>query len=236
MRAQSAIAILLLATIAGCAANPLGFLRGEKAVPVVDYAAAFAAPELGIITDENRRVVDIEPRGAAAQGGVQVGDILLSIAPAPELPPSEEPASTLLSEAAPDDTIIVEIDNNGQPISPLASIEATPMNITSEEAAAIEATAELAEMESGAYELVPGATNVLPPGADITGKLTETVFFDNRPNVKQVIAFDNPPNRMIIKVLRGDTEIELEVTPGPRGKYRTPDATPTPVLPPYDYY
>ena len=113
MRVRNAIAILLLAAIVGCVANPNGPLRGQRGVPG-PIEAAVSGPELGLITDEKLQVVDMKPFGAAAQAGVQIGDILVSIAPAPPLPPGQEPTPYPL----PQDVRPIIVDEQGQPIGP----------------------------------------------------------------------------------------------------------------------
>ncbi len=79
LQARHAAACLLLVMILALAA-----CRSASTA-----TGACPAPILGIITDENYQVIELYPAGAAAQAGVQIGDILISISPGPPLPPGE---------------------------------------------------------------------------------------------------------------------------------------------------
>ena len=113
MRIRYVIAILILAAIAGCVANPTGPWRERAGVPG-HVEGALPSPELGIIADEKMQVVDLLPLGAAAQAGVQIGDVLVSIEPAPPLPPGQEPTPYPL----PQDVVVIEVDQQGTPLAP----------------------------------------------------------------------------------------------------------------------
>lgn len=105
MRIRYVIAILFLAAIAGCAAPATQTGPGQ---------AMLAAPELGLIVNEKMEVVDMMPLGAAAKAGVQIGDILVSIEPAPPLPPGQEPTP----EPVPQDVITIIADEHGRILEP----------------------------------------------------------------------------------------------------------------------
>lgn len=60
---------LFVLVLVGCTGNPsLGW-----------GAASYPAPELGIIADENLRVVGLDYKSAAGEAGVQVGDVLVDL-------------------------------------------------------------------------------------------------------------------------------------------------------------
>lgn len=90
MRVCTAIAIFVFASLAGCSTSPLGELLREGEVPG-PVSVIMMAPELGIVTDENFRVVDIFPLSSAEKAGVRIGDTLVSIAPDNMLPGTETP-------------------------------------------------------------------------------------------------------------------------------------------------
>ena len=293
MRIRYTVAVLVLAAIAGCAVNPTGLLRRPQEAPG-PVEVSFVPPELGIVIDEHYRVVDMEPLGAAAQAGVQIGDILISVSPAGDLPPGTE--ATLTPYPPSGDVIVLPPDGQGQPIAtpipgvqtpalsavlvdpalePTAAVAAatatagfatvvaqltvqaaTPEVRDPEVLATIEAfdatAVALAATADAriAYESYQNCLNFVstdpatpppscaPPGR---GVLTETVFFTDtqRERVKAIIAYSDPPNRMILKVLRDGQELELLVVPGPPAADRPgrdPEATVTPVWPPYDYF
>lgn len=67
------LGLWLVAFLAGCGRT------GE--------AISFAGSVLGVVVDEHMQVVDLEPWGPALHAGVQVGDVLLAIAPLDENDP-----------------------------------------------------------------------------------------------------------------------------------------------------
>jgi hypothetical protein len=96
------LAVLLVLVTVGCASSS-GGLGGA--------AGACAAPEFGIITDENFQVVDIVPHSAASKAGMQVGDVLVDM-------------TWVKMEAQPACNDTLELDANG---SPLITFSALPI-------------------------------------------------------------------------------------------------------------
>jgi hypothetical protein len=84
---MSVIAIALLA-VAGCAGGG-GAMTSPLFAPAP--AAAFRAPEIGLIADDGLRVVEVELGSAAETAGLQVGDILLDLTWIPSDAPAYEP-------------------------------------------------------------------------------------------------------------------------------------------------
>ncbi|HMN15754.1 MAG TPA: hypothetical protein PKD55_25845, partial [Bellilinea sp.] len=85
MNARMAVLVLLALTVVGCTSSP-GY--GE-----ISYAS-FAGPVLGVITDKDLQVIEIEPGSAAEKAGVQVGDILLDLTWIPSDAPAYLPESS----------------------------------------------------------------------------------------------------------------------------------------------
>lgn len=85
MNTRMAVLVLLALTVVGCTSSP-GY--GE-----ISYAS-FAGPVLGVITDKDLQVIEIEPGSAAEKAGVQVGDILLDLTWIPSDAPAYSPESS----------------------------------------------------------------------------------------------------------------------------------------------
>jgi hypothetical protein len=103
MKMKAAVAsFVALRVVVGC--TSVGTGGGPIAVT---FDGLWAAAELGVITDERLQVIEVLPDSAAAQAGIQQGDILVSVAPvAPEgvavaeMPFTErEPARNLIGAA-----------------------------------------------------------------------------------------------------------------------------------------
>jgi hypothetical protein len=244
---------------------------------VTTATGACAAPFLGITTDENYQVIELYPEGAAAQAGVQIGDILISISPGPPLAPGEPiptpfvcndtingPARwywplwnwlrwewprwnwpwsaasaatpTLIPPTSPLPTTTPIPGVIAQPSSPLAESTIDPIHVTPTPDVTYEAAWKpyhecMVIAMSGPN---PSSSSCL---AINPGTLTSTVYFTEGQWINWKISASNPSNRMLLKLRRGDQELEILVISSNIGWRRTTtqmQETPTPV--PSDYH
>jgi membrane-associated protease RseP (regulator of RpoE activity) len=64
-------AIMAVMVLIGCVQLPPGYSTAGH--------ASWPAPQLGVVVDENMKVVDIDRYSTAEEAGIQVGDILINI-------------------------------------------------------------------------------------------------------------------------------------------------------------
>jgi hypothetical protein len=102
MSIRLSITLLVVLVVAGCTGTPRYGVS----------EASFAAPVLGIVTDDQLRVVEVIPNSAAEQAGVQVGDVLLDLTWIPSATPI--PAETVV---VPEAAGGVALDANATPIA-----------------------------------------------------------------------------------------------------------------------
>jgi hypothetical protein len=102
MKTTIIILVIVLLAAAGCASG--NGMTSPLFAPAP--AAAFAAPQMGIVADENLRVVEVLSGQAAEAAGLQVGDILLDLTWIPSDAPAYVPEGS--------DTILV--DAFGSPV------------------------------------------------------------------------------------------------------------------------
>lgn len=259
--AAACVLLIAMPVLAACGAAPTP-------------SGACAAPILGIITDENYQVVDLAPEGAAAQAGVQVGDILISISPGPPLPPGEPTPTPFVCNDViisvwpftPLDRLPVALTETptprakarGVPISP-----SSPLATVMPKMAAAQPVSPLTQPASPLAESMATPAYAMPTPdlelamalrpyetcmADRTREyrdcvrlhpsvLTSTVYFTQgqQPDWKT----SNSSNRILLKLRRGDQELELVMTPNYEGHRRRAaqmHETPTPFPPDYHGY
>lgn len=216
-----------------------GCRRAAPGSMIVDYPA----PELSILTDENYQVIDMDPEGAGARAGIQIGDILVSMSPGePQLGdaptptpfhcglilPSYVDAQSRVRYATPTPVPLPEVGYAApQPISPL-----TPDQLV------------IPELTAGCMDYYD-CLNLPPddprqpctePGTNV---LTTTVYFTEGRLINQIISSLDPSNRMLLRLLRNGQVVEIAVTSARPNSWEWQwehGLTPTPVPLDYHYY
>ena len=207
--------------------------------------ALHAAPDLGVMTDADFKVVDLLPSGPALAAGVQVGDVLLDLTWIPSdarvvLPPPD----------------IVYVDPGGFMVDPMGNpyVDATGRRLTLEEASG--APGPPRPREGGAVQssplptptpiltptvvqpisvlVLPGNRPYQPPvgprAADVIEKDTVSFTAENTRRIHGLAAYGVP---LKLRIQRGDQVMELTITPtDPASRYVEPPPgapTPTPI-------
>ena len=117
MKTFPSVMVLALLALAGCASG--NGMTSPLFAPAP--AAAFAAPQMGVVADENLRVVEVLPGKAAEAAGLQVGDILLDLTWIPSDAPAYVPEGS--------DTIL--LDAQGSPLPIPVGVPAIPPPVES---------------------------------------------------------------------------------------------------------
>lgn len=202
MNIRLSAVMLVVLVVAACTATPR---YGEST------HASFAGGVIGVVVDENMRVVELEYGSAAEKAGVQVGDILLDLT----WIPSDAPAPL------PEESDVIYTDTGSMSLSTVESItEGMPLTTV-----------------VGGVVVTRGmaVTPIPPPVAEFIEK--ETVPFTDGDRLRPLVGYMVP---LELRLQRGDETLELTVIPAPRVPKPTvanePIATGTPVMPPYDYF
>lgn len=202
--------------------------------------ALHAAPDLGVMTDADFKVVDLLPSGPALAAGVQVGDVLLDLTWIPSdarvvLPPPD----------------IVYVDPGGFMVDPMGNpyVDATGRRLTLDEA--FGAPGPPSPLDGGNMQPSPLTTprpTVVPPisvlvlpgnrpyqpvgplAADVIEKDTVPFTAENARRIRGLATYGVP---LKLRVQRGDQVLEFTITPTyPASRYVEPPPgapTPTPI-------
>lgn len=246
------LAGLTLMMVSSCTSND----------PVIGQAQAlYASPDIGVVTDEDFRVLSLEAGDGAEAAGVQVGDVLLDIT----WIPSDEPVYR------PDWPEIIQVTRDGYLVDPHGNpyVDATGRHLMVEDMVGDSRPPRPAprpvdgRMETVPVSPLPEETSTEPvptprpsivppitvevqpggqpytaptppPAADFIEK--ETVHFteDNISRIKDLISFGVP---LALTVQRDDQVLELTVDPiGPGANFTPVPDLPTPTSIPAGYY
>jgi hypothetical protein len=191
--------------------SPISPLVVEESVVLDGSSSAMCAgPDLGVVADENLRVVDLEPQGAAIQAGIQTGDVLISIAP-------------VIHDFAVEEVPFIQ-SRRAKGVVSRAGEKHFVCNDTS--SSILESTLMLTPKPT--IEPLPKAT----PTPEIISEAIMDATLEPLPTLMLQPAFQHGYDKVRIQVNRGGNEIQIMVKPFPHGpRPAVPDTTPIPSLP-----
>lgn len=206
-----------------------------------DAYGIMPAPQLGVVTDENFRVIDVRPNSSAASAGVQVGDVLLDLT----WIPTDEPMYL------PEESDILYVDQDGYLVDSLGNplMDATGRRLTPDDIIMKESAPPTEESTSDILPTPPNSPLVLSssPGytrsagspvadyADYIEKDTLPFTAENASRIKNLASYGVP---LKLRLRRDGQTIEVTIVPtSPRHLSSELDAsnrpitTPTPITP-----